>query len=253
MHRILFQIGDVTVYSYGVFLAVGFIVALGVARYRLSEHYRNPDTALDMVLGAVIGGILGARLFYVVGHFSYFKSSPGEIFKLNMEGLVFYGGLILGLLLSLLIGKWRKLRLMEILDLAGLCVPLGLAIGRIGCFMNGCCYGKTTSMPWGVTYPSELGIIGARHPTQIYELVLDLLLFAILFWKRDSFKREGTLFFLFLCGYGAIRFTLEFFREHQNPSANLFFQVFSLIILVASLAILVFSPRILVGESRREY
>jgi len=253
MHRILFHIGSLTIYSYGVFLALGFICAVLVARYRMEEKYRNPDVILDMVLAAVIGGILGARLAYVIGHWSYYSKNPGEIFKLNMEGLVFYGGLILGLGLALLVGKWRKLGFWTVMDLAGLCVPLGLAIGRIGCFLNGCCYGKKTGLPWGVSYPAEVGIVGRRHPTQIYELILDLALFAILFWKRDSFTRKGEIFFYFALSYGAIRFFLEFFREHENPNANLAFQLISLAFILAAALILLFRYRLLPRVSRREF
>jgi prolipoprotein diacylglyceryltransferase len=108
LHRVLFQIGGLTVYSYGVFLAIGFIVATFVARYRFSEKYKNPDIILDFVLAAVVGGIVGARLFYVAGHWSEFSGSPGKIFTINMSGLVFYGGLVFGLALALLVGRWKK-------------------------------------------------------------------------------------------------------------------------------------------------
>lgn len=92
MHRELFHIGGVTIYSYGVMLALGFIVAALVARQRYKQQYKNPDMILDFVLAAVIGGILGARLFYVAGHWSEFSGHLGNVFQLNMSGLVFYGG-----------------------------------------------------------------------------------------------------------------------------------------------------------------
>jgi phosphatidylglycerol:prolipoprotein diacylglycerol transferase len=239
LHRVLFSIGGLRIYSYGVFLALGFIVATIIARYRFKQQYKNPDTVLDLVLAAAVGGIVGARLFYIIGHWSYYMAHKAEIFKINMEGLVFYGGLLLGLILALLVGRWRQLRFWTTMDLAGVCVPVGLAIGRIGCFLNGCCYGKPTGLPWGITYPLSSGIVGPRHPTQIYELVLDLVLFGLLWWKKDSFEREGTVFWLFALGYSAIRFTVEFFREHAAINAGLAFQLGSVgLFLVAGLILL---------------
>lgn len=245
MHRVLFNIGNVTIYSYGVFLALGFIAATLIARQRLAEKYRNPEIILDLVLAAVVGGILGARLFYVIGHWSHYMANKGEIFKVNMDGLVFFGGLLVGLILAVLVGRWRKLRFWTIMDLAGLSVPLALGVGRIGCLLNGCCYGKPTSLPWGISYPASTGLLGARHPTQIYELILDLVLFAFLWWKRDDWARDGTSFWLFVMGYAAIRFTMEFFREHTASNAALTFQLISLALFVAAGVFLLFRYRLL--------
>lgn len=245
LHRVLFQIGGLTVYSYGVFLALGFIVATLVARYRFSQKYKNPDIILDFALAAVVGGIFGARLFYVIGHWSEFSGHLNKVFSVNMSGLVFYGGLVVGLGLALLVGRWKKVKFWTTMDLAGLCVPLALAFGRIGCLLNGCCYGKPTGLPWGITYPVASGIVGARHPTQIYELLLDLGLFAFLWWKKDSFARDGTAFWMFALGYGVIRFTMEFFREHATANAGLGFQVMSIALFAVGAMALLFRYRIL--------
>jgi len=245
MHRILIHLGSLSIYSYGVFLAFGFIAATIVARYRYRQQFKNPDIVLDYVVAAVVGGIVGARLFYVVGHWSEYSQHPGQIFKLNMDGLVFYGGLILGLGLTALVGYLRKQRFWSTMDLAGLCVPLALAIGRIGCLMNGCCYGKPTGLPWGITYPVSTGIIGPRQPTQIYELILDLGLFSLLWWKKDSFQRDGTAFWLFVLGYGVIRFLMELMREHSTAGAGLTFQLMSLAFFITAAVVLLFRYRLL--------
>ncbi len=245
MHRELFHIGSLTIYSYGVFLAFGFIVATLFARDWYVQRYREPDIILDFVLAAVVGGIVGARLFYVIGHFSDFSKTPGKIFALNMEGLVFYGGLILGLAMALLVGYLKKVRFWDTMDLAGVCVPVALAVARVGCLLNGCCYGKPTGLPWGITYPASAGLVGARHPTQIYELILDLVLFGLLWWKKDGFEREGTAFWLFLMGYGLIRFTVEIFREHSQAYAGLGFQVGSIAMVVIAVAVLLLRYRLL--------
>ena len=244
MHRVLFSIGPVTLYSYGVFLAIGFVVAAILAIYRFKQQYRDPYIILDLVLAAVVGGIIGARLFYVIGNPSQIKSWS-DIFKIWTGGLVFYGGLLFGLILALLVGRWRHLRFWTTMDLAGLCVPAALATGRIGCLLNGCCYGKLTGLPWGITYPVSSGIVGARHPTQIYELVLDLVLFGLLWWKKDSFEREGTLFCFFALGYAVIRFTMEFFRYHTTSSANFAFQLMSVGLFVVAGLVLLLRYRLL--------
>lgn len=245
MHRILFHVGSLNIYSYGVFLAFAFIAATMVARRRFQEQYKNPDVVLDLVLAAVVGGILGARLFYVVGHWSYYMAHTGEIFKVNMDGLVFYGGLILGLALTIVVGRLRRQNFWNTMDLAGLCVPLALAIGRIGCLLNGCCYGKPTTLPWGITFPISTGIVGPRHPTQIYELLLDLALFGFLWWRKDSFQRDGTVFWLFVMGYGAIRLFMEFFREHSTANAALLFQLMSVGFIAVAAVMLLFRYRLL--------
>lgn len=244
----LFQVGGLTVYSYGVMLAVGFMVATLVARYRFKLQYKNPDIILDFVLAAVVGGIVGARLFYVIGNWSEFRGHLGKIFSINMSGLVFYGGLVLGLALVVAVGFWKKVKFWSIMDLAGLCLPLGLAFGRVGCFLNGCCYGKPTTLPWGITFPTVAPLV-ARHPTQLYELVLDLGLFAFLWWKRDSFSRDGTAFWLFALGYGSIRFFMEFLRDHTAAHAGLAFQMMSLALILAAVGVLLFRYRVLPAAS----
>lgn len=249
MHRELFHMGELTIYSYGVFLAVGFVLGGLAARRWYVRRYRNPEIILDFILAAVVGGIVGSRLFYVIGHWSQFSGNLGRVFALNMEGLVFYGGLILGLAFAMGVAYLRKARFWDTMDLAGVCVPLALAVGRVGCLLNGCCYGKPTGLPWGITYPVSSGLVGARHPTQIYEIILDLALFGLLWWKKDDFTRDGTAFWLFVTGYGAIRFTVEFFREHSQAAAGIGFQAGSLLMVIVGAIVLLFRYRILPASS----
>ena len=230
MNRVLFHLGGMTIYSYGFFLALGFVVAGLLARYRFKQQYKDPYIILDLLLAAAVGGVMGARLLYVIGNPSQINGWY-DIFNITRGGLVFYGGLLLGFAMGLLVGRRKRLRFWPTMDLGGLCVPVALAIGRIGCFLNGCCYGKSTSLPWGVTFP---GTTTSVHPTQIYELLLDLILFGFLWWKKDSFEREGTVFWLFALGYGAIRFTIEFFRAHEAANAGLAFQMASIALLVVA-------------------
>ena len=141
-------------------------------------------------------------------------------------------------------GLWKKVKFWSIMDLTGLCVPLALAFGRVGCFLNGCCYGKPTTMPWGVTFPTAAPLV-ARHPTQLYELILDLALFGFLWWKKDDFARDGTAFWLFALGYGVIRFSMEFLRDHTTANAGFAFQMMSLALVVVAAGFLLFRYRVL--------
>ncbi len=125
-------------------------------------------------------------------------------------------------------------------DAVGLAMPLSLAIARVGCFLNGCCGGKPSGLPWAVTFP---GTTTAVHPTQLYELVLDLAAFVFLFWVKKRVRRDWDLFLLSLASYGLIRFVVEFFRYHAGSNAAIFFQTLSAAIFVFSLALFFYRER----------
>jgi phosphatidylglycerol:prolipoprotein diacylglycerol transferase len=125
-------------------------------------------------------------------------------------------------------------------DSVGLAMPLSLAIARFGCFLNGCCGGKPSGLPWAVTFP---GSTMSVHPTQLYELALDLALFAFLLWIRKRLKHDWDLFLLSLAGYALIRFAMEFLRVHADPRAAPFFQALSAAIFLMSVGILLYRYR----------
>jgi phosphatidylglycerol:prolipoprotein diacylglycerol transferase len=240
MRPVLFHIGSYPIYSYGVMLFLAFIVGIFVARYELDR--RGQDGSAIYLIGAVaaIAGIVGARIFYVVGHWDVFSHSLGTIFDFNMRGLVFYGGLFLGIPACIIVVRRMKMPLGPVADSVGLALPLGIAIARVGCFLNGCCYGKPSGLPWAVTFP---GMTTPVHPTQLYEMILDLGAFTFLLLVRKRVYRDWDLFLLSLAAYGLIRFTVEFFREHlnslgqPNPAAGIFFQVLSMALVAGSLTI----------------
>jgi phosphatidylglycerol:prolipoprotein diacylglycerol transferase len=178
---------------------------------------------------AAIAGVIGARIFYVLGNLDAFSGNWGQIFDLNMRGLVFYGGLALAVPSCLLLVRSIKLPLGAVSDAVGLAMPLSLAIARVGCFLNGCCGGKPSGLPWAVTFPGSSTPV---HPTQLYELILDLAAFAFLLWARKRLRRDWDLFLLSLASYGLIRFVMEFFRVHADPNAALFFQTVSMVLFI---------------------
>jgi phosphatidylglycerol---prolipoprotein diacylglyceryl transferase len=234
MRPILFHIGSYPIYSYGVMLFLAFLVGIFVARYELDR--RGYDGSAIYMIGAVaaIAGIVGARIFYIIGHWDVFSHAWGTMFDFNMRGLVYYGGLFLAIPACLIVVKRMKLPLGPVADSVGLILPLSIAIARVGCFLNGCCAGKPSGLPWAVTFT---GTNVAVHPTQLYEMILDLIAFSILFAVRKRIRRDWDLFFLSLAAYGVIRFTVEFFRFHANASAGIFFQVVSLLLAAGSLTV----------------
>jgi phosphatidylglycerol---prolipoprotein diacylglyceryl transferase len=158
----------------------------------------------------LVWGFLGARLFYVVQNFAYYAAEPFKFFAVWEGGLIFYGGAIsafLGLLLTARKKKWPFWKTLDFL------VPYGAltqAFGRIGCFLNGCCFGKACNLPWAVRFP-ELPY--AVHPTQLYEAFYDIMLFAFLTARRKRVRFEGEITLLYLLLYGIGRYMIEFMRE----------------------------------------
>lgn len=254
MSRELFTVGPLTVHSYGFFLALAFIVGMLVSYWYLRKKFLDAYTVFELVLAAAVGGIIGARIFYVIGHWSDFSSNWWEILKFwNVQGLVFYGGLLFGILAAIAVIKFRGLSIGVVLDSGGLAVPAALAVARVGCFLNGCCYGKTSTLPWAVTFPpatqAAMGMPpNPLHPTQIYEILMDLIILIILLSIYKRFRYRGEIMLVFVMLYAVARFINEFFRYHTNPDANLFFQVLSLAVFAVVALVLIFRRRLLLED-----
>lgn len=213
MHPILFRIGKVSVYSYGFMMALGIAVAVVGMRRMFKQNGYPEEKLYDLALVAVISGLIGSRLFYVVFYaWDAFLENPLMFFDLQGGGLVFYGS-FLGGLVGGIVYLWRqKMPFWEVADMAAPYLALAYAIGRVGCFLNGCCYGKPTSLPWGVVFPGIGGV--ARHPTQIYSSLAALGLFVFLSWLYSRRHFSGQVFLCYVAGYALIRFIIEFWREN---------------------------------------
>jgi len=237
MHPILFNFGSVTIYSYGFMIAVTFLVATFVSMRLAKKEGIREEVILDLMVLVIISSILGARIFYVITFWDQFKNNLSEIIMINHGGLVFYGGFIGGLIAILYYVRIKQLSLMKILDIGTPTVLLGYSIGRIGCFLNGCCYGICANVPWAVKFPN---LEGLRHPTQIYSFVTAVIIFLILLiiFKRRKF--DGQIFYLGMILYSAYRFLIEFLREYSFHIMGLTSsQIISLIIFVFALALFV--------------
>lgn len=210
-----FQIGSFTIYWYGIFAALGFMLAFWTASRRAPREGIPSERIADLAPWLIGGAIVGARALFVISYWKEeFAGKPiSEIFMLRRSGLVYYGGLIGACLATILYARVRRLKLWKLADIIAPSIALGHAIGRVGCLMTGCCYGRATSWPWGIRFPADHATHGtAVHPTQIYESILNFLLFAALAWLFRRKKFDGQIFGLYLVGYALLRMLVEMFR-----------------------------------------
>jgi phosphatidylglycerol---prolipoprotein diacylglyceryl transferase len=217
---IVFSLGPLAVRWYGLMYVVGFVafIVLGKMRARrpgatMSEHDVD-DLLLYGVLGVILGGRLGYVLFYKPEHY---LAHPAEIIQIWAGGMSFHGG-FLGVLLAVAIFSWRHgKRVIDTWDFIAPLVPIGLAAGRLGNFINGELPGRPTDLPWGMWFPQADRTPVARHPSQLYQFALEgLALFAILWWFSRKPRPAGAVSGLFLIGYGSFRFLAEFTRQPDD-------------------------------------
>lgn len=221
VHKIAFELGSLTVTWYGVFLACGFMAGIWTASRRALLRGFDPEVIMDLGPWLLVGAIVGARALYVI---TYWKESfAGEPFKetfmVQHGGLVYYGGLIGASLACMIFAALRKLPLWGLADVLAPSIALGCFFGRWGCLMNGCCYGKPTTLPWGIqfpkgheTYPNYV------HPTEIYDSLLNLALYGLLAWLYRRKKFDGQVFAVYLIGYAVLRSFVELFRGDYTPT-----------------------------------
>ena len=184
MHPILFKLGPFTVYTYGFCVALAFLLgSMLVLRDAEKEKLSRADV-LDVLISVLVGGLIGGRLLFAAINMDYFIQKPLHLFMLNEGGMAFHGGLLGGVTGALIACRAKKISLWRMLDLVSPYAALGHAIGRIGCFFNGCCYGKTVETGLGVTFPGDSA---ARIPVQLYESTALIVLF--LFSKSFRAKK----------------------------------------------------------------
>lgn len=213
MFPVLLDLGPVSIYTYGVMIAIGCTAAILVARKLSPPAGIDPENFTDLAIFAILGGMAGSYVNFVISYdWSRFASNPLSILRFWDGGLVFLGGLIGGIVFAVAYARTKKMPVWEVADIAAVCVPLAYGFGRIGCFSAGCCYGDACDLPWAVTFP---GHMIARHPTQLYSAALGFALFAfaLLFRKRRTFAGQSFLFYLIFYGIG--RGLIEMLRE--NP------------------------------------
>ncbi len=215
MFPVLFTIAGFEIRSYGVLIAVGILVGVYLGEKEIRRRGLEPGLMLEFVPYAVIFGLICSRLVFVLTHLDYFTGNPLQALNLRAGGLSFYGGLAGGVITAALFLRIKKIPFRQFSDCAAPALPAALFFGRIGCFLNGCCYGEPTSLPWAATYTSirssaPLGV--PVHPAQLYEAAGNLIIFGLLWRFREKSFLTGKMFFLFLFLYSGLRLMLERFR-----------------------------------------
>jgi phosphatidylglycerol:prolipoprotein diacylglycerol transferase len=215
VHPIAFQIGNLPLHSYGVMTALGFILGLWLAARRGLRDGLPQEWITDLGVPLIVGTLVGARALYVATFWQeQFADRPlWEMFAIWQGGQIFYGGLVGAVLAGIGYIHWKGWPLWKLADALAPSVALGFGLGRLGCLFNGCCYGHECALPWAIHFPAEHETHGVGvHPTQIYDCLWALGLYAGLAWlyRRKTF--DGQIFALFLAGYAVLRSVGELFR-----------------------------------------
>lgn len=219
---VIFQIGPLALRWYGLMYAISFFTLVTLMRRQAQTGFlplsEKMVERLFIMLVAFI--LIGARIFYVLFYATdTIWSDPLEVFAIWHGGLSFHGGFAGILLASYLVARQANVPWVSVLDTLGLCGPIGLALGRIGNFINGELYGRVTTVPWGMVFPN--GGPEPRHPSQLYEALLEGVVLGIILWTmKKRVKRHGIIAATFMIGYGVARGFVEFFRQ---PDAQLGF------------------------------
>ena len=246
MYPVLFHWRTFTLYTYGPLIAVAVLAGLWLARRRAPQFGLDPEKVWTVGIYAVLAALAGAKVWFVLAEWEYYSNHPREIlsFSTLLSGGVFYGAFLSAALVGVVYSWRHKLNPLAILDLYSPTGALGHAIGRLGCFAAGCCYGKPTRIPWSVTFtnPVAQDLAGTPlgiplHPTQLYESACEFVIFIFLLWLAKRQRFTGEIFGAYAILYGVTRGTIEFFRD--DPGRTVFaggafslMQVVSVILIV---------------------
>jgi len=225
MRSILFHIGPVPIRAYGLMLWLGLVLGL-LRTLRAAKRTKiKQDCVVDVALYSVLAGILSAHIGSILLDLPYYLRNPSEILGLwtgvfapsgGVRGLSFHAGLIGGVGAALIYCRRKKISFLEMADLCSPGLVIGYAITRVGCFLNGCCYGIPTSLPWGVRFHTD-AVSGAltppSHPTQLYAVGASIIIYFLLLAVDRRQRFVGQVFLSYLCLYSVYRFLIEFPRK----------------------------------------
>src|SRR3990167_4571896 len=242
MYPVIVQLGTFELRSYGIIVALSFLLGLWRSTREAKQNGLDPAVVQDFAFYALLGGIIGARLYYVVfSNPAYFLQKPWEIVAIWHGGIGIIGALLGGSLAALWYCRKKQLSFWRFADTLAPGVALGQAAGIVACLLNGDSYGRPADVAWAITYtdPRALAPLNIPlHPVEIYEMVAYLLVFLFVWQTREKFKADGFAFLTYLAGYGVARFSVEFFRGDPTifawgiPAA----QVFGVALILVSLA-----------------
>jgi phosphatidylglycerol:prolipoprotein diacylglycerol transferase len=235
----LVHIGPFTLYSFGLMVILGFLAGLAVGGKLARERGLPGEAWLDGAVFILFAGIAGARLLYVALNWKSFSGHLLNVGALWQGGMSFHGGVIAAVAAGVLYMRHRKIPILAMADAGAPGIALGYAIGRVGCFLNGCCYGTPTDLPWGIVFPHAETHV-ASHPTQLYATVLNLLLMGGLIALYRRPHRVGQVMAAYVVGYSVYRFLIESLRKGVTAEVLAFglteAQVFSLVCVALGIA-----------------
>jgi len=232
MHSVILRLGPVAIRGYGLMLAISFLVGIYLAVWRAKKAGISPERIMSLALYVLISSVVGARLLYVLFHWDEYASDPWSVVSpfqggqlVGIGGLVFYGGAILAILVGIWYLERHKMPTWKVADVVAPSIALGVFFTRIGCFLNGCCFGIPSRLPWAMLFPpdSDAGSVFpgiAIHPTQLYSSLYGLAIFGILLWAERFKTFDGYTFWLFIVLYAVARFLVDFVRYYE-PSMTL--------------------------------
>lgn len=245
----LLELGPISIYTYGVLLAAAYLVGLWFATVRARARGLDANRVTDLGIYIIISALVGAKLLLVVVEFDHFREDPSQIWTIVRSGGVFYGGLLLAVGVAFWYIRRYRLPVWTTCDAFAPGIALGQAVGRLGCLMAGCCYGRPTELPWGITFTHPLAAANvgtpldvSLHPTQLYESVAALVILGLLLLlERHGRSFPGRTFWSYLLLYPTARFAIEFFRG--DPRGSVFevlstSQFVSLLLIPTSLVML---------------
>jgi len=242
MYPVLVQIGTFELRTYGVIVALSFFLGLWLSAMEAKRKGLDPGLIQDFAFYALLGGIIGARIYFVLfSNPAYFLQKPWEILAIWHGGIGIIGALLGGLLTALWYCRRKKLSFWRFADTLAPGVALGQAAGVFACLLNGDSYGKATDLAWAITYtdPRAMAPLNVPlHPVEIYEMAIYFLVFLLVWQIRKNYRTDGFAFLTYLAGYGVARFSVEFFRGNPAilawgiPAA----QVFAVALILVSIA-----------------
>ena len=212
MYPILLEIGPIKIYAYGFMIAMGICLSLFLIKRNIIRSSINANVMIDFVLSVLFFGIIGSRILFIVLNFENFRYDWMSVIKIWEGGLVFYGGVIFASIMLMILTSIKNIRFFTVSDALVPFLSLTQGFGRIGCFLNGCCWGKPTMVFWAVKFPFMSDFV---HPVQLYESIFCFALFAylIILYKKKVFQGQTTLYYFILYAMG--RFFIEFYRGDQ--------------------------------------
>ncbi len=245
MRPILIQIGEFGIPSYGIMLAVSFLIAILLVK-RAAKHFSiSPVIIENLAFYLMLGVIIGGRLLYVIFHWQQYEHDLFGIIRVWEGGMMFYGGFLGGLAASVFYLQREKLSVLLFGDLIAPAIALGEFFTRIGCFLNGCCFGTPSSLPWAVTFPESCVAGGspvgdyALHPTQIYTALFSVALFFFLNKRLYRKHKIGEIFSSYLIFSGIFRFSIDFIRYFENGANFWINQIIALAVVLIGVLIFV--------------